>query len=82
MSLFTKEELEELAAFFNLKMAEDRLPVRDGYVTKGQMVWWRCNEGPEHVRASHHWDNIQAYPTAYQISEPKVKPSNFSGYAD
>ena len=42
MTHFTDEQLQELATIFGLKKVEDLLPVRDGFVTKETMVWWRC----------------------------------------
>jgi hypothetical protein len=85
MPHFTKEELIELATVFNLKLDDEVLPVRDGYVRKGQMVWWRANTGPEHVKSTGagHWANIRNYPNAYQLEKPKLKePNSFAGYAD
>ncbi len=85
MPLFTQEELLELATVFNLKLDDEVLPVRDGYVRKGQMVWWRANTGPEHVKSTHdgHWNNIKNYPEFYQLEKPKLKqPNFFAGYED
>lgn len=47
MAHFTKEQLQEPATIFGLTQQDDVLPVRDGFVTKETMVWWRCDEGPE-----------------------------------
>lgn len=86
MPHFTPEQLAELATVFNLQMPSEAefLLVRDGYVRRGQQVWWRCNEGPALVNSDspNHWANIRAYPQAYQLSKPKVKPSKFPGYDD
>lgn len=70
MSLFTEEQLQELEAVFNLKRVET-LPVRDGRVCKGDSVWWRCVEGPQHLTANLHWRNIEEFPEAYSIKEPR-----------
>lgn len=84
MPHFTKEQLQELATVFGLSLDSEILPVRDGYVRKGDAVWWRCNTGPEAVASDDHthWENIKRYPNSYQLREPKVKPSKFSGYVD
>lgn len=42
---FTEEQLEELKTIFGLTRISV-LPVRDGYVHKDSMVWWRCEKGP------------------------------------
>lgn len=47
---FTEEQLEELKTIFGLTR-NDTLPVRDGCVHKESMVWWRCEKGPELVKA-------------------------------
>lgn len=72
MPLFTNEQLQELSVFFNIPMNKDVLPVRDGYVNEDSMVWWRCIEGKQHVRAEQHWRNIEEYPSAYSLKEPHV----------
>lgn len=53
----------------------DTLPVRDGCVHKESMVWWRCEEGPELVKAGDpaHWINIRCQPQAYQLTKPAVQ---------
>ena len=75
MPHFSEEQLSELETIFGLKRVEETLPVRDGVVSKGSMVWWRCNYGPEHVLASQscHWENIRKYPQAYQLQKPQVQ---------
>lgn len=72
---FTEEQLQELATIFGLTQQDDTLPVRDGYVHKDSMVWWRCDKGPELVKASDptHWDNIRHHPQVYQLNEPVVQ---------
>lgn len=50
MAHFTEEQLEELKTIFGLTR-NDTLPVRDGYVHKDSMVWWRNVQGPELVKA-------------------------------
>lgn len=71
---FTEEQLEELKTIFGLTRISV-LPVRDGYVHKDSMVWWRCEKGPELVKAGDpaHWDNIRNHPRAYQLKEPVVQ---------
>ena len=70
---FTEEQLEELKTIFGLTR-NDTLPVRDGCVHKESMVWWRCEEGPELVKAGDpaHWLNIRCQPQVYQIKKPAV----------
>ena len=74
MAHFTEEQLEELKTKNGLTR-NNVLPVRDGYVHKESMVWWRCEEGPELVKAgdSVHWDNIRRHPQAYQQKKPVVQ---------
>ena len=74
MAHFTEEQLEELKTIFGLTR-NDTLPVRDGCVHKESMVWWRCDKGPELVKAGDpaHWDNIRNYPREYQLKKPVVE---------
>ena len=74
MAHFTEEQLEELKTIFGLTR-NDTLPVRDGCVHKESMVWWRCEEGPELVKAGDpaHWINIRCHPQAYQLKKPVVQ---------
>lgn len=69
MAEFTEAQLKELETVFNLTRTES-LPIKDGRVTKSQMVWWRNNGGPEHVAAGYHWGNIQKYPHLYSFARP------------
>ena len=75
MAHFTEEQLQELATIFGLKKVEGVLPVRDGFVTKETMVWWRCEEGPILIKAGDptHWENIKNYPRVYQLKKPEVQ---------
>ena len=75
MPLFTEEHLQELEALFTIKRNTELLPVRDGYVAKGDRVYWRNFEGPEIVIAKDHWDNIHGYPDGYSIKRPMVTVS-------
>mgnify|MGYP003704730565 CR=1 FL=1 len=72
---FTDEQLAEIGKHFGLKPVAERLPVRDGFIHKGDLVWWRAMEGPEHVRSDSydHWDNIRQHPECYQITRPTLK---------
>ena len=74
MAYFTEEQLEELKTIFGLTR-NNVLAVRDGVVHKDSMVWWRCEEGPELVKAGDlpHWDNIRRHPLVYQLKEPVVQ---------
>ena len=75
MAHFTEEQLKELETLFGLKrMEEDVLPVRDGYVNKNSMVWWRKETGPIHAEAGSpdHWANIKSFPNAYQLKKPTI----------
>ena len=71
MSLFTEEQLKELEIVFNLKRVAS-LPVRDGQVNRTDYVYWRSDEGPEHVLANDHWDNIKGSPQYYSLKEPRT----------
>jgi len=75
MAHFTEEQLQELATIFGLTRQENLLPVRDGFVTKEGMVWWRCEDGPLLVKAGNlaNWDNIKNCPLAYQLKQPNVR---------
>ena len=75
MAHFTEEQLQELATIFGLTRQDDVLPVRDGFVTKETMVWWRYEEEPELVKAGDlaNWDNIKNYPLAYQLKKPNIR---------
>ncbi len=75
MLYFTEEQLQELTTIFGLTRQDDILPVRDGFVTKEALVWCRCEEGPELVKAgdSLHWDNIRCHPHFYQLKQPNVR---------
>ena len=75
MAHFTEEQLEELKTIFGLTRNNNVLAVRDGVVRKDSMVWWRCDKGPELVKAGDpaHWDNIRSHPQAYQLKEPVVQ---------
>lgn len=58
-----------------VKVDAETLPVRDGYVCKADMVWWRHHRAPEHVRADdgNHWNNIRDFPYFYQIAKPTMR---------
>lgn len=71
MPHFTEEQLQELETLYGLQR-KDTLPIKDGYVSKTSKVWWRGANGPEHVKAEEHWDNIQKYPQLYSFIRPKI----------
>ena len=75
MSHFNEEQLKELERIFGLTrvVTINTLPVRDGIVTKEDIVWWRGDEGAEQVRAEDHWDHIKIWPFLYQRKQPVVK---------
>jgi len=73
MSHFTPEQLKELADIFGLTIPADWLPVRDGVVKKGEMIWWRAIGGPEQVNSEHDWTNIRNHPDLYQRAKPRAK---------
>lgn len=58
-----------------VRVDAETLPVRDGRVCKTDMVWWRGEGGPEHVRADsrNHWENIRDFPACYQIEKPNTR---------
>lgn len=51
------------------------LPVRGGaYVRFGDRIWWRTDNGPERIWATHQngaWTNIAKHPELHQHSEPE-----------
>jgi hypothetical protein len=71
---FSEDQIAELERIFDIKRVAT-IKVRDGYIKPGDMVWWRCEYGPEHVHsmADTHMANILAFPHVYQIAEPKTK---------
>ncbi len=75
MSHFNEEQLKELECIFGLTrvVTINTLPVRDGIVTKEDIVWWRCDEGAKQVKAKDHWYNIKGWPSGYQRKQPVVK---------
>lgn len=75
MPHFTEEQLQELATIFGLTRQDDILHVRDGFVTKETMVWWRRKNGPILVKAGDldNWNNIKNYPHVYQLKQPNVR---------
>jgi len=74
MALFTQEQLKELEVFFGLKPVIDTLPVRDGYVHKTELIWWRGGDGPQHNLAGGQWANIKQFPNLYQHTKPNISP--------
>ncbi len=70
MGEFTEKQLQELETVFNLTRVET-LPIKDGRIAKHQKVWWKCEEGPQHVFAESHWENILKYPEIYSLGEPR-----------
>lgn len=72
---FTDEQIAELAAIFGLevKAPENILPVRDGVIRKGEMVWWRGDFGPQHVNSEADWINIRDYPARYSLAKPAIQ---------
>lgn len=72
MSSFTNEQIKELETIFNIKRAEETLPVRDGVVTKSTMVWWRGDRELDQVMAGDDWENIKKYPRVYQLEKPLI----------
>ena len=57
-----------------VRIEPESLPVRDGRVRQTDMVWWRHEREPMHVKADSgtHWDNIRDYPHLYQIEKPRM----------
>ncbi len=73
MPHFTEEQLRELEKIFNLTRKET-LPVRDGVICRGDLVWWRCIDGPVQEEVSvYNWKNIQEYPKLYQLNRPATQ---------
>jgi hypothetical protein len=70
---FTKEQVNYLSEVFGIDATEEVLKVSDGFVKNSGMVWWKYQFGPEHVKASEHWDNIKACPDVYSVKEPTYK---------
>lgn len=72
MSLFTEEQLQELAVVFGLSRVQT-YQVRDGLVRESDFVWWRSEEGPRRVKVSEHLENLRAYPEVYQVNQPSIR---------
>jgi hypothetical protein len=70
---FTEPQVNYLSEVFGIDATEEVLKVSDGFVKNSSKIWWKYNFGPEHVKASEHWDNIKDYPDAYSVKEPKYK---------
>lgn len=70
---FTPSQTKYLQQVFQIDVTQEVLPVKDGFVKKGDTIWWRYQYGPENVKADEHWDNIKGYPDVYSIKEPKYK---------
>lgn len=46
------------------------LQIRDGFVEPTDKIYWRSEDGPEHVTASVHWANIKEFPELYSFARP------------
>ena len=67
---YTKEQIKDIAENYG------KIRVRDCWAEKGQLIWWRCNEGPEQVLLlTNHLDNARLFPMLYQIEKPKMRVS-------
>jgi len=82
----THDQLEYIAKTFGLERvsatkAEESpaipppgsLPIRDGYVLRGEWLWWRNSLGPRQVQAGNandNWRNIDLFPEYYQWARP------------
>jgi hypothetical protein len=71
-SKYTKQQVELACEIFNVPYDQVIL-LRDGLLVKGGKVWWRSEDGPEHVKSEDDWDNIVECPDVYQMKEPKIK---------
>ena len=72
---FSEADLKELEAVFEIKRRNpaDVAVIRDATITRGQLVWWRGEYGPEHVLSDQHWDNIKEYPQLYSVTRPRIQ---------
>ena len=70
---FTPEQVTYIQQVFQIDVSQEVLPVKDGFVKKGDMIWWLSLNGPEYVKAELDWDNIKKFPNAYSVKEPKYK---------
>jgi hypothetical protein len=70
---FSSSQIAYLSEVFGIDATEEVLKVSDGFVKKSGKVWWKYQFGPEHAKASEHWDNIKGYPDLYSVKEPKYK---------
>lgn len=70
---FTTEQLRELQVLFDLHPRSDVYPVRDGSVHLDDYVWWRCEDGPQHVRVKDHLANLIEFPHLYQLVRPQTE---------
>ena len=65
---YTEEQMKDIAENCG------KIRVRDGWVKKGQIIWWRRREGPEQVHLlTNHLENAKLFPMLYQIAEPAVR---------
>ena len=74
--LLTQEQLQQIAKEFGLKfvaLPDNMLKISDGVCSNIDKVWWKCKTGPELVKASEHWDNMQSYPNVYCIEKPGIR---------
>jgi hypothetical protein len=78
-TIFTLYELEKLREYF-----PDLIPVRDGVVKEHQKVWWRSEEGPQHISVLEgcHRSNIKEFPELYSLQEPKFRIITLYQYED
>jgi hypothetical protein len=70
---FTASQIKYLSEVFDVDATEEVLEVSDGFVKNSSKVWWKYEFGPEHVKASEHWDNIKDCPDLYSVKEPMYK---------
>lgn len=70
---FSSEQIKYLQEVFQIDVTQEVLPVKDGFVKKGDTIWWECEDGPEEVKAEKDWDNIKEFPQYYSIKEPRYR---------
>lgn len=70
---FSEAQIKYLQEVFQIDATQEVLPVKDGFVKKGDLVWRRGARGPEDIRAENVWDNIKEFSQYYSIEEPKYK---------
>lgn len=71
--MFTSEEIQELSKIFGITPIKEKYPVKDGFVTEDDMVWWHGETDLIHTRVGDpsHFHNVKECPNVYSIQKPR-----------